>query len=182
MVVQTTIIVPIICGIIILKNILISFSRPLLFLLITILAMSTTGREAKDIPNLPPERGIVVVTGKGEREMARHVLKLAHSSAYTIYFQSPDAATVLAVRKAADSAGLLGQSVFVEQSGLDRICLGDNMADIAFVSGAAVKEKEVLRVLRPGAVATVDGRQITKPASKETDAWSHPFHGPDNNP
>jgi len=168
---------------IIMKNILISFSRSLFFSLIAIFAVSVGGQEAKKDLNLGnPERGIAVIIGQGGREMDRKVSELAQDTAYTIYFQSPDAATVLAVRKSADDAGLLGQRVFVEQSGLDRICLGDNMADIAFVSGEAVKEKEVLRVLRPRAVATMNGRQITNSASKETDAWSHPFHGPDNNP
>ena len=165
------------------NKILITFLLPLSFSLTAILTMPALGQEAKDGPGLPKlERGIAVVTGQGGREMSRFVLEMTRDSAYTIYFQSPDDATVLAVRKAADGAGLLGQRVFVEQSGLDRICLGNNMADIAFVRGAAVKEKEVLRVLRPGAVATIGDRRITKPASKKTGAWSHPFHGPDNNP
>ena len=155
------------------KNILNSLPRPLFFSIIAILAVSAGGQGEKEEPDLAgPERGIAVVIGQGEREMDRKVSKLARDTACTIYFQSAHTATVLAVRKSADDAGLLGQRVFVEQSGLDRICLGDNMADVAFVNGEAVKEKEVLRVLRPGAMATMNGRKITKPTSKETDAWS----------
>ena len=126
------------------------------------------------------KRGIVLIAGKLAPEVNQQLLALAKSTELTIYFQSPNAATVLAVRKAADAAGLLGERIFVEQSGVDRICLGDNVADAAFVSGAT--EKELLRVLRPGARAILNGKAITSPATKGTDPWSHPFHGPDNNP
>jgi len=126
------------------------------------------------------KRGIVLIAGKLAPEVNQQMLAVAKSTELTIYFQSPNAATVLAVRKAADAAGLLGERIFVEQSGVDRICLGDNVADAAFVSGAT--EKELLRVLRPGARAILNGKAITSPATKGTDPWSHPFHGPDNNP
>ena len=58
----------------------------------------------------------------------RHAVDLAKHG-LTIYYQSPDQLMVDKVRKAADAGGLLGKSVFVEQSGLDRICLADNLAD-----------------------------------------------------
>ena len=155
------------------KKILFNFSRLLLLSLIANLATPAIGQEAKDIAALPPERGIAVITGQGGREMARYVLEMAHRSEYTIFFQSPDGATVLAVRKAADGAGLLGQRVFVEQSGLDRICLGDNMADIAIVRGTAVKETELLRVLRPGAAA--QGSPAADAADGGADRSSRPM-------
>jgi outer membrane protein assembly factor BamB len=165
------------------KKNLFSLALPLSFSLLSILATPAFGQTAKaDLALAKQTRGIAVVAGKDGRAMGQYVLDLARASEFTIFFQSPDAAAVLAVRKVADGAGLLGERVFVEQSGLERICLGDNMADIAIVRGTAVKEKELLRVLRPGAVAQLGERQITKPASKKTDAWSHPFHGPDNNP
>ena len=41
---------------------------------------------------------------------------------------------------------------------------------------------EVLRVLRPGAVATLGSQDITKPLDTTVDSWSHVYHGPDNNP
>jgi len=37
-------------------------------------------------------------------------------------------------------------------------------------------------VLRPGGKAFVAARELTKPARAGTDDWSHPYHGPDNNP
>ncbi|MBC8325201.1 MAG: PQQ-binding-like beta-propeller repeat protein [Verrucomicrobia subdivision 3 bacterium] len=156
---------------------------PFSFSLLAFLAVSAFGQAEKAAFALAKQtRGIAVVTGKDERAMALYVLELAQASELTIYFQSPDAATALAVRKAADGAGLLGQRVFVEQSQLDRICLGDNMADFATLFGPDVKDAEILRVLRPGGQANVGNRIITKPTSQKTDAWSHPFHGPDNNP
>ena len=87
------------------EKILFNFSLPLLFSLIANLATPAIGQEAKDITALPPERGIAVITGQGGREMARYVLEMAHRSEYTIFFQSPDGATVLAVRKAANRRG-----------------------------------------------------------------------------
>ena len=149
--------------------------------LTTVLFLSPQLSSGADLADLQTgNRGIVLIAGKLAPEVNQQMLALAKSTELTIYFQSPNAATVLAVRKAADAAGLLGERIFVEQSGVDRICLGDNVADAAFVSGAT--EKELLRVLRPGARAILNGKAITSPATKGTDPWSHPFHGPDNNP
>ena len=43
------------------------------------------------------------------------------------------------------------------------------------------RQAEILRVLRPGGVAHVGNRQVVKPIPEGTDAWSHPYHTPDNN-
>ena len=133
-----------------------------------------------DLKQAKLKRGIVLVTGNIEPKIEEGVLSLAKKTDFTFYFQSPDASKVLAVRKAAANANLLGKQIFVEQSKLDRICLGDNMVDLAVVNG--VKKQELLRVLRPGAWAIFGDNKITKPANKGTDSWSHPFHRPDNNP
>ena len=146
------------------------------------LSFPVFGQEAIfDAGKIKP-RGVAVVSAANGPDATKRVLKMVKETEYTIFFQSPDAGTVFAVRKAADRAGLLGQRVFVEQSGLDRICLGDNMADAAHLHAGAVKDPEISRVLRPGALARMGERGILKAASKETDDWSHPFHGPDNNP
>ena len=39
-----------------------------------------------------------------------------------------------------------------------------------------------MRVLRPGGVAETEDKRIVKPAPEGLDDWSHPYHGPDNNP
>ena len=133
-----------------------------------------------DLKHVKLKRGIVLVTGNIGPNVEGQVVSLAKDTEFTIYFQSPDTAQVLAVRRAAANAGLLGERVFVEQSGLDRICLGDNMVDFAVVRG--VKKQELLRVLRPGAKAILADKKIIKPAMEGADSWSHPFHRPDNNP
>ena len=125
------------------------------------------------------KRGIVLVAGDVDSALAAQVADLASGTELTIYVQSSDSKQVRAVREAAEKAGVLGDRVFVEQSGLGRICLGNNVVDMAVVRG--VTREELMRVLRPGAQATLGDKKVTKPANKETDSWSHPFHGPDNN-
>ena len=157
------------------KTILLSLSLSL-----TIFLAPHLHADLADLKQSKLKRGVVLIAGKIASNVAEQVVALGKDTKFTIYFQSPDAAQVLAVRQAANKAGLLGEQVFVEQSGLDRICLGDNMVDLAVVS--EVKKQELLRVLRPGAEAVLAGKEFTKPAMKGADSWSHPFHRPDNNP
>lgn len=128
--------------------------------------------------------GVAVVLHKVSPTPGLHAADLARRG-LTVYFQSPDLSVVNKVRKAADQAGLLGKSIFAEQSALDRICLADNLADFVLNGSGKVKatEKEILRVLRPGGrVWHGSGKELVKPVMKGADSWSHPFHGPDNNP
>ena len=128
--------------------------------------------------------GIAVVLHKVSPTPGAHCVDLAKSG-LTVYFQSPDPEKIAKVRKAANEAGLLGESIFAEHSALDRICLADNLADMIFAGlpKDATTEKELLRVLRPGGrVWLGKGKDLVKPALKGADNWSHPFHGPDNNP
>jgi outer membrane protein assembly factor BamB len=121
-------------------------------------------------------RGIVCVAGHAPD----FVLDLARSSDWQIlvltegdprpYFES------------AEEAGLLGTRIFVGGPRQDRIPLADNVAD-ALVLAAPVAESEALRVLRPlGQAWRTEGRWLTKPVPAGYDDWTHPFHGPDNNP
>ncbi len=113
------------------------------------------------------------------------VCALAAQTELTIYLQSADADEVSAMRKAAADAGLLGTRVFVGDGPLDSLGLGDNVVDAVIVAdgvAARVPESELLRVMRPRAAAHVGGRAVVKPVPDGIDEWSHPFHGPDNNP
>ena len=69
--------------------------------------------------------GIAVVLHKVSPTPGAHCVDLAKSG-LTVYFQSPDPEKIAKVRKAANEAGLLGESIFAEHSALDRICLADN--------------------------------------------------------
>lgn len=130
-------------------------------------------------------RGICAVIGLLREEGPAYVVDLARGSELTIYFQSPKTADLTAVREAADEARLLGRRIFVEKGDWKRIHLATNLADAALVAPSAIRatdEKELLRVLRPGGAAFLGKRRITKPPLEGTDSWSHPYHGPDNNP
>ncbi len=132
------------------------------------------------------DSGVVAVLGLPESDRTSFVTDLASNSRLLVFFQSPDASEVLAVRKAAESAGLLGKQVFVEQSDWERIHLASNLAGAVLCSPSAakaVKTDELLRILHPdGKAFKGDNDAIVKPFPKDIDFWSHAYHGPDNNP
>ncbi|MFC1758667.1 PQQ-binding-like beta-propeller repeat protein, partial [Planctomycetota bacterium] len=103
----------------------------------------------------------------------------------TVYFQSDNADEVAQMRAAADQIGLLGARMFIDAGKLKSIYVGDNVADAVVVSNGAteeVEQTELLRILRPKGRAYVAGKTITKPVPDGIDEWTHPYHGPDNNP
>jgi outer membrane protein assembly factor BamB len=130
------------------------------------------------------QRGICVVLGEPSGSLA---LELARTSEFLIYVQLPAGEPVDALRKTADQAGLLGTRLLVEQGALSHLHLADNLADVVVVRNAAsgsdsAPRAEVLRVLRPGGKALLGAEELVKPFPEGTDDWSHPYHGPDNNP
>lgn len=131
-----------------------------------------------------PPRGVGVVLGLGPGQSADWVLRRAAQHGWIIYFQSASADEVQQVRQAAEAAGMLGTRVFADRDSTGRIHLTDNLADAVWVpdSAAKVAEAEVLRVLRPEGTGYLGQRRIVKPVPAGVDDWSHPFHGPDNNP
>lgn len=130
------------------------------------------------------QKGIVCILGPGKDEDTSFPLDLAKASKLRIYFQSSDARQVRSVREKADAAGLLGTRLFVDQGSPKEIHLANNLADAILVADgiAEIPDAELLRVLRPQASAFVAGRILTKPIPVGTEDWSHPYHGPDNNP
>ncbi len=130
-------------------------------------------------------RGVCVVLGLPEAGQPSFVTDLTAGNELLVYFQSPDGAEELAVRKAAQAAGLLGKRVFADQGSWQHIHLADNLAGVIWLSRAAqqqVPPEEVQRVLHPEGKALYDRKEIVKPFPSGVDAWSHPYHGPDNNP
>ena len=128
-------------------------------------------------------KGICVVLGLPRGDQGGFVMALAQKSELLVYVQLSDLRAMSRVQKAAEAAGLLGRRVCVAKGAPERIHLADNLADAVLVySGGNVRDAELLRVLRPGGKALVGGKTIVKPAPKGTDDWSHPYHGPSNNP
>jgi outer membrane protein assembly factor BamB len=132
------------------------------------------------IQHVGSPRGLCVVVGDTNCVLAR---ELARESELLIYVQLSDAGEVDAARRAVDAAGLYGTRVFVERGASSRLHLADNLADsLVAVSGVEVPEAEALRVLRPQGKAFLGKKELVKPFPEGVDDWSHPYHGPDNNP
>jgi outer membrane protein assembly factor BamB len=113
------------------------------------------------------------------------ITAMAVNSKSTVYFQSADRAETHQVQESAEAAGILGQRVFVESGDLQSIHLSHNVADLVMVQVSVAdqtSDDEILRVMNPNAVAFIGDRRLTKPVPEGVDDWSHPYHGPDNNP
>ena len=128
-------------------------------------------------------RGIVAVIGPENDAMG--IIDFAKGSELTLYYQSDNPQQVNTLRQAALESGLLGTRIFAEVGTSGTIHLGDNIADAILVN-ADVEENtikaELLRVLRPQGVAHLGSQQLIKPIPAGIDEWTHPYHGPDNNP
>jgi outer membrane protein assembly factor BamB len=126
-------------------------------------------------------RGLCVVLGDAQGELA---LRLAKQTELLIYTQWPKPEDAEKFRRLVDAQGLYGTRIYVEQGAFSRLHLADNLADLVLATGdaAAMPETESLRVLRPQGKARLGSRELTKPFPNGIDDWSHPYHGPDNNP
>lgn len=139
---------------------------------------------AQALQQIGSKQGIVALVELPNADV-NFPVALAASNELILYVQAADAKTTDAVRQAADDAGLLGERIFVQHRRPESIDLADNIADCILVADAAAKrtkEEELLRVLRPLATAFVGSRTIHKPVPEGIDQWTHPYHGPDNNP
>jgi outer membrane protein assembly factor BamB len=147
---------------------------------------AVSGPQAQEVlAKIAVAKGVCVVLGLPEAGQLSFVTDLASRSEFLVYFQSPDGAEELAVRKAAQAAGLLGKRVFVDRGSWRHIHLADNLAGLVWLSPEAQREAppdEVLRVLHPEGKAFYGQKEVVKPFPTGVDAWSYPYHGPDNNP
>jgi len=126
-------------------------------------------------------RGICVVLGDPKCELA---LQLARESELLIYAQFPRAEDMETACRVTDAAGLYGTRIFIEKGPLTRLHLADNLADALIAVGEAtgISESEAIRVLHPQGKAILGRKELIKPFPEGVDDWSHPYHGPDNNP
>jgi len=170
-------------------------SRMVLPLFLGIIALSVGCRQKQNaIPSggdgwapdrvlarLDHPRGIAVVLSD---TLSSQTLQLAQHSELVIYLQVADPHRVARNRQLADQSSLLNSRVYIEAGASSRIHLADNLADAVILEQGSPSEwdKEIHRVLRPGGKAFTGKKEWTKPFPKGIDDWSHPLHGPDNNP
>jgi outer membrane protein assembly factor BamB len=133
------------------------------------------------VQSLETDRGLCVVLGGTD---CRQAIELAPSTKFTVYtqFERPDAYRQACV--AVEAAGYYGGRIFVGLGDLKRLHLGDNLADAVVILDRDVEtpQTELSRVLRPGGKLMKGQEVSTKPFPRGVDDWSHPYHGPDNNP
>ncbi len=126
-------------------------------------------------------RGICVVLGDPDGQWS---VELARHSELLVYVQLTDAAAVAKARAAAEHAGLDASRLQIEFGDLQQVHLADNLADALVVLDASVStsDAEIMRVLHPRGKMLRGDTIVAKPVPAGTDDWSHPYHGPDNNP
>jgi hypothetical protein len=102
-----------------------------------------------------------------------------------VYFQSPQAADVQAVRKAAEAAGLLGTRIFADRGDGRHVHLADNLAGAVLGSPGTAKElgrEELLRVVHPQGRVLVGEDQFVKPfpadVARDDLKWEERAYGP----
>ena len=130
------------------------------------------------------ERGIVGVLGITVDE-ENLLFELCDREGLLVFVQTDDQTTAARIRARGDKAKLLGERLFVAMGSLHNIHLGNNVADRILAGEGldkTIPKAEVMRVLRPRGIANIAGKQHIKPVPSGTDDWSHPYHGPDNNP
>ncbi len=155
------------------------------FVLVLIVAVECQAQEQNAdtiLKKIGVSRGICVLLGDTKCETA---IALAQKSKLLIYLQLSHAEDVETARQAADAAGYYGPRIYVEKGSPDRIHLADNLADAVIAVGKTARlidETEALRVLRPQGKALIGKKELVKPFPDGIDDWSHPYHGPDNNP
>jgi len=113
----------------------------------------------------------------------KRAMALAKETQGAVLVQLTSDADVAAARRAASQGGMLGKHIFVVKGDSSRIHLADNIADVVIAPvGSGKARAEMLRVLRPGGTGRIGDKELTKPFPNGMDDWSHPYHGPDNNP
>ena len=161
----------------------------LVILLLGATSLLAAGRLDDDLKRIGARQGvaqpgIVALLGVGKTDTG-YPTELAKAGQLTVFVQTPDADRARAVRESAEEAGLLGGRVVVALGPLTTLALGENVADCVLVDKDAidlVDQDELLRILRPRGAAYVGAKRLVKPVPEGIDEWTHPYHGPDNNP
>ncbi|MHC4331225.1 MAG: hypothetical protein ACYSWW_24230, partial [Planctomycetota bacterium] len=158
--------------------------RRLLIIVLTMLCLSQTqANERADsvLKEIGATRGICVLPGDTDCDLA---IELAGKSDLLFYVQLQRARDVARACRAADEAGLFGTQIFIGKGSPASLHLAGNIADAVVIvdNTSNVSERDALRILRPGGKALLGTKVLVKPFPDGMDDWSHPYHGPDNNP
>ncbi len=130
------------------------------------------------------KKGLAVILGLPAGD-AFFPARLAEQSDLLVHVQLANKKQLLASRNQARKQGVLGTRVTMEAGSAESIHLASNIADLVYLPVGRLSERganEVQRVLCPGGVSLIAGTTWQKPIPEGTDIWSHPYHGPDNNP
>lgn len=152
-----------------------------LMVLLSVMNLGYAEEQHNVLEKIDISHGICVILGDLTGSLT---FRLAGDTELHIYVQLEHPEQVAQLRQRMDTAGLLGKRVWIEQGDLSRVHLANNLVDvlIAFNDAANVSRDEVLRVLRPQGKALLGNQELVKPFPPGIDDWSHPYHGPDNNP
>ena len=163
----------------------ITFKLAIATLLMGLLTPSLRAADSRQIlKQIGVSRGICAIVGKNAAPLA---VELANASELIVYVQSPTESDTLAARRNVEKAGLLGSRVYVERGSRETLNLADNLADAVIVlnptaSIDSLKGSGLAVALHPRGRLIAGDQVWTKPAPDGEGSWSHPYHGPDNNP
>jgi outer membrane protein assembly factor BamB len=155
----------------------------LVLLIGAVVARAAIAREKAQLllEKLGAKRGICVVLGDPSCELA---IEIARESDLLVYVQLPSCEDVDRARRTAEAARLNATRLQIDGGDLSHLHLASNVADALIAAGGAseLSKAEAFRVLRPRGLALLGQRELVKPVPDGMDDWSHPYHGPDNNP
>jgi len=137
-----------------------------------------------DFSTLELDRGVVCGIGLSETELLSLIEETANRD-WTVLFQTEDTDLLVLSKDLAGEKRILGTRFYTAYGTPERIQLADNVADRIVVGTRAshrLTDDQTMRPLCPGGTACVDGEKKTKNRPIGIDDWSHPYHGPDNNP
>ncbi len=91
----------------------------------------------------------------------------------------------LLIREELVARGWLGSRAFVLIASPDNLPLADGLADFVIANGTKrtpAVEQELRRIAHAGSAIVFGDERIVVARPRGSDDWSHPYHGPDNNP
>ena len=134
--------------------------------------------------------GLCVHIGCGRAASPELVAELAAGSRWLVHGLATDDAALVRARQAIDKRNVAGQAMAEKLAG-GTLPYGSNLANVVVVedfdtlSGLGLGADEALRVAVPGGVIWMERQghweKTVKPWPPNTDAWTHPHHGPDGN-